>query len=44
MRSRPKSAKGRNLHDAGGVIYYQRVAHGRSIQLSTKTSSWEDAE
>jgi len=40
---KPKGAKYRNLHERNGVIYYERIAHGRRIKLSTKTASWEDA-
>jgi hypothetical protein len=43
MKSKPKGAKYRNLFARGGVIYYERLAHGRRIRISAKTSSWEDA-
>lgn len=43
MKSKPKGAKGRNLTMRDGVIYYDRVAHGRRFKISTKTASWEDA-
>ncbi len=43
MLKRPKGAKYRNLTRCGGVIYYERLAHGRRIRLSCKTDSWDDA-
>jgi hypothetical protein len=43
MKAKPRGPKYRNLTLRGGVIYYERLAHGRRIRISTKTASWEDA-
>ena len=43
MKSKPKGLKYRNLYARAGVIYYERVAHGRRIRISTKTNSWDEA-
>lgn len=43
MKSKPNGAKYRNLYARAGVIYYERVANGRRIKLSTKTGDWGEA-
>ena len=43
MRRKPRGPRYRNLHSRGGVIYYERVAHGRRIKLSAKTPDWDEA-
>jgi hypothetical protein len=43
MKSKPKGARYRNLILRSGVIYYERLAHGRRIRLSAKTDSEEEA-
>ena len=43
MKRKPKGRKYRNLIARGNAIYYERVAKGRRIRLSAKTTDWDEA-
>src|SRR5262245_53709055 len=43
MTKKPKGRKYHHLFARGDVIYYERIATGKRVKLSTKTANWDEA-